>query len=86
MVDVTEDAMAEDQLEIHRAIQGHGPTPDATCLGWTLVAEFQGEDGRRFLGRISSAETPLWQIRGYLHESLHGEWLDRAWPGEWEGN
>jgi len=51
MVDVTDDAMAEEQFEIHRVIQRHGPTPDATCLGWTLVAEFEGEDGRRFLGR-----------------------------------
>lgn len=86
MVDVKGDPRAGDQLGIHRAIQDHAPTADATCVAWTLVAEFEGEDGRRFLGRISSADTPLWQIRGYLHEALYGDWLERAWPGDWEGN
>ena len=50
----------------------------ALLVGWVVIAEWVGVDGTRSLVRMSGTpgETvpPIWQTKGYLHESLYGNW------------
>jgi hypothetical protein len=50
----------------------------ALLVGWVVVAEWVGVDGTRSLVRMAGTpgETapPIWQTKGYLHESLFGNW------------
>jgi hypothetical protein len=47
-------------------------------VGWVVIAEWVGVDGTRSLVRMAGTpgETvpPIWQTKGYLHESLYGDW------------
>lgn len=52
----------------------------ALLSGWILVYEWSSMDGKRWLnvasgsGAESGHYVTDWQISGYLHEAMHGEW------------
>jgi hypothetical protein len=75
-----------EQENIHQAIQDNAPTAEAELISWALVAEWRLADGQRFLSRMGGPGSTLWQMKGYLHEGVDGQWLENALPGEWEGN
>jgi hypothetical protein len=77
---------AEEQDQIHKAIQAQAPTNEIELIGWALVAEWRTFDGRRFLSRLGGPETTQWQMKGYLHEGIYGQWLENALPGAWQAN
>ena len=77
---------SEDQEQIHRAIDGQAPTEEAELISWALVAEWKTADGRRFLTRLAGPDVTLWQMKGYLHEGVYGQWLENALPGAWQAN
>lgn len=50
--------------------------PEGTVLkGWCCVAEWVDPEGNQWLTRVAGGPTgdsiPIWQIQGYLHNSLH---------------
>ena len=67
---------------IHQAIEASAEYNEklagALLVGWVVVAEWVGVDGTRSLVRMAGTpgETvpPIWQTKGYLHESLFGNW------------
>jgi hypothetical protein len=68
--------------DLHDAIQASQDANErldsSILVGWVVVAEWVGPDGRRSLTRMSGtpggAIPPEWQTRGYLHEALFGRW------------
>ena len=59
--------------DIHVAIQGEGPFPEARLVGWVVIAEWVTPDGEKKLARLSSEDASHWQLSGYLHEALFNE-------------
>jgi hypothetical protein len=81
------DSMASTEQEnIHAAINDNAPTVEAELVSWALVAEWRLPDGQRYLSRMAGPDTRLWQMKGYLHEGVYGQWVPNALPGAWEGN
>jgi hypothetical protein len=73
------------QARIHTGIQDNPPVPDARLKGWTVIVEWEIPGGEKILTRMSSADTPVWEARGYMHEAIGGVWV-AAGKGEWDGN
>ena len=71
-----------DDGKIHEAIRAsHEDDEDvngAVLIGWVVVAEWLGGDGKRSLTRITGTPggepPPQWQVRGYMYEALFGKW------------
>jgi hypothetical protein len=67
---------------IHHAIEASAEHNEklegALLVGWVVVAEWVGVDGTRSLVRMAGTPgemvPPIWQTKGYLHESLYGNW------------
>jgi hypothetical protein len=78
--------MSDGPEKLHDAIQHsqetNGRLESSVLVGWIVVAEWVGPDGRRSLTRMSGtpggAVPPEWQTRGYLHEALFGGWNSDA--------
>lgn len=63
------------------AVSNLMPTDQPALLsGWVLVYEWASMDGKRWLHVVTGAGAQSghyvtdWQISGYLHEAMHGEW------------
>jgi hypothetical protein len=76
----------EEQKQIHDVIQNVAPTEEVELVGWGLVAEWKTTDDRRFLSRLAGPDVTVWQMKGYLHEGVYGQWLENALPGAWQAN
>ena len=48
----------------------------ALLTGWVAVMEWVTADGNRYLSSMRADNTPAWQVKGMLHESLFGGWMD----------
>lgn len=45
----------------------------AVCSSWVLVAEWQDADGRWWVTRWSSRDTPPWRVEGLLQYAISSE-------------
>ena len=67
---------------IHEAIEASAEQNEkldgALLVGWVVIAEWVSADGTRSLVRMAGTPggtlPPTWQTKGYLHESLFGDW------------
>jgi len=73
------------QARIQTGIQDNAPVPEARLSGWTIIADWKMPGGQRILTRMSSADTPVWEARGLMHEGIGGVWAISQ-TGEWDGN
>jgi hypothetical protein len=71
-----------DNDRIHSAIQASDTLSDdvsddlrgAVLVGWGCVAEWMSTDGERWLSKMAMDGCPTWQVKGYHHEVLYGDW------------
>ena len=72
---------SNEQERISEAVMGNPPHPDATLVGWVVIAEWEIAERERLLSRLWNPDSSSWQVKGYLHEALFGSWPDANGTG-----
>jgi hypothetical protein len=66
--------MSHEQDVIGAALESIAPSADLRLVGFGLMAEWQEPNGERLLTRLIGDGGNPWQVKGYFHDGLTGDW------------